>query len=48
LRAADNPGRPRLATPIPPIRTTPKHYPVLHRPVEPTAAFFAREEDGIR
>src|SRR5215204_6095141 len=27
LRAADNLGRPRLATPIPPIRTTPKTLP---------------------
>src|SRR5215203_5841267 len=27
LRAADNPGRPRLATLVPPIRTTPKTLP---------------------
>src|SRR5215216_3110793 len=41
LPAADNPpGRPSLATYAPPIRTTPKTYPVLHRPVESTAAFF--------
>src|ERR671911_2519040 len=39
LPAADNPpGRPSLATPAPPIRTTHKTYPVLHRPVEPTKA----------
>src|SRR5215217_5588592 len=37
LPAADNPpGRPSLATYAPPIRTTPKTYPVLHRPVEST------------
>ena len=43
LPAADNPpGRPSLATHAPPIRTTPKTYPVLHRPVEPTGSFFGR------
>jgi hypothetical protein len=49
LPADDNPpGRPSLATPAPPVQTTPKTYPVLHRLVEPTAAFFAREEIGGR
>src|SRR5215216_7553574 len=42
LPAADNPpGRPSLATYAPPIRTTPKTYPVLHRPVESTASFLS-------
>src|SRR5215216_934809 len=37
LPASDSPpGRPSLVTHAPPVRTTPKTYPVLHRPVEST------------